>query len=71
MGKFDKDFTLEYQIKKEGNGVYAFILKGSFVLEGNELNSRDGFGIWDINKISIKANSSDAEILIMDVPMSV
>ena len=70
LGKFDKDFTLDYKIKKEGNGVYAFILKGDFLIEGQPVTNRDGFGIWDVEKISIKANSPDAELLIMDVPMS-
>ena len=71
MGKFDKDFTVEYQTKKEGNGVYAFILNGDFTIEGNPLNTRDGFGIWDTKKITIQSNSADAEVLIMDVPKSV
>jgi len=70
MGKFDKDFALEYKIKKAGNGVYAFVLKGDFTLVGNSLNKRDGLGIWDTDNISIKSDSTDSEILLMEVPMS-
>lgn len=69
LGAFDKDFTTDYSIKKNGNGVYAFILKGDVTINGTALNERDGFGIWDTDKISIKANSQDAEILLMEVPM--
>ena len=69
MGKLDKDFSITYTIKKPGNGVYAFILKGDFSIEGNELHERDGLGIWKTNKISIKSNSQDAEVLLMEVPM--
>ena len=29
LGKFDKDFTAEYEIKKNGNGVYAFVIRGA------------------------------------------
>ncbi|HSZ84917.1 MAG TPA: pirin family protein [Puia sp.] len=71
LGKFDKDLSVEYDVKKKGNGVYAFVLNGDFSIDGQQLNNRDGFGIWDTDKISIKANSQDAEVLLMEVPMNV
>jgi redox-sensitive bicupin YhaK (pirin superfamily) len=71
MGTFDKDFTTDYEIKKKGNGVYAFVLKGDISIDGQSLNERDGLGIWDTDKIKITANSPDAELLLMDVPMAV
>lgn len=71
MGRFDKDVDTTYTIKKAGNGVYAFILKGDFTINGHELNQRDGLGIWDVDQLDIKANSQDAEILLMEVPMDV
>jgi quercetin 2,3-dioxygenase len=69
-GKFDKDFSTDYTIKKSSNGVYAFILKGDVTIDGTTLNERDGFGIWDTDKFSIKSNSQDAEVLLMEVPMN-
>lgn len=69
LGQFDKDFSTSYSIKKSGNGVYAFVLKGDITIEGQELHERDGLGIWDTEKISLKANSQGAEVLLMDVPM--
>ena len=69
LGQFDKGVSTSYTIKKKGNGVYAFIIKGDVSIEGNNLNERDGLGIWDAEKISIKANSQDAEVLLMEVPM--
>ena len=69
IGKFDKDFSTSYQLKKKGNGVYAFVLNGDFTIGGVELNQRDGLGIWDANSFSIQANSEGAEILLMEVPM--
>lgn len=71
LGRFDKDVTAEYRVKKSSNGVYAFVLKGSFTVDGNALGERDGLGTWDTEKISLKADSPDAEILLMDVPMAV
>lgn len=69
IGKFDKDFSTSYQLKKKGNGVYAFVLNGDFTIGGIELNHRDGLGIWDTNSFSVQANSEGAEILLMEVPM--
>ncbi len=69
LGRFDKDFITEYKIQKQGNGVYAFVLKGDMTIDGNALNERDGLGIWETDKISIKANTQDAEVLLMEVPM--
>jgi quercetin 2,3-dioxygenase len=69
LGRFDKGFSVDYLIKKSGNGVYAFIIKGNVTIDGTTLNERDGFGIWDTDKLSVKANSQDAEVLLMEVPM--
>lgn len=69
LGKLDKGFNDEYQIKGKGNGVYAFILSGEVSINDQKLNSRDGFGIWDTDQFSITADS-DSEILLMEVPMS-
>ena len=68
LGKFDKDFSAIYNLKKEGNGVYAFILSGTLTINGQELETRDGFGIWNNNSLEIKA-TSDAEFLLMEIPM--
>lgn len=69
MGNFDEGITTEYKIKKEGNGVYAFVLKGNVTLNGQELNTRDAIGISDFETLTIKANTA-AELLIMDIPMN-
>lgn len=69
LGNFENNTETDYQIRKKGNGVYAFILKGSAEIEGQKLEARDGFGVWDISDIKIKATSENTEILLMDVPM--
>jgi len=71
LGTFDKDFSTKYALKKSGNGIYAFVIKGSFTIDEQQLNRRDGLGIWDTKNIKITANSKDAEILLMEVPMNI
>ncbi|MBL7922421.1 MAG: pirin family protein [Bacteroidia bacterium] len=70
LGKFDKDISKEYTLKAKGNGIYIFNLSGDVEVNGQLLNARDGFGIWDTDKITLKAKSN-AEFLIMEVPMNV
>ncbi|WP_343554924.1 pirin family protein [Sphingobacterium sp.] len=70
MGHFDKDIETTYQIKQTGNGVYIFVIKGSVTVEGQTLETRDGFGIWDVSEISLKSTSADTEILLMDLSMT-
>lgn len=70
IGQFDKDVSSEYQIKGKGNGVYVFIISGSATVEGQELDRRDGMGIWDINELKVTSNAPQTEILLMEVPMN-
>jgi len=70
LGKFDKDISKDYSLKAKGNGIYIFNLSGDLEVNGQLLNSRDGYGIWDVDKITLKAKSN-AEFLIMEVPMNV
>jgi quercetin 2,3-dioxygenase len=70
LGNLKSGFGTDYVIKKKGNGVYAFVIKGDVTIGGQALSKRDGFGVWNTDKVSIKANS-DAEVLLMEVPMEV
>lgn len=69
IGKFSKGNSDNYQIKKEGNGVYAFILDGEVEINGEKLSKRDGMGIWDTDSFHVEA-SENARVLLMEVPMS-
>jgi len=71
IGKFDDNKTTEYKIKKAGNGIYAFVIKGDFLIDRISLNHRDGLGIWNTDKINLVAASNDAEVLLMEVPMHI
>lgn len=69
MTNLDKGKTLTYKLNNpEQNGVYAFILNGDATINNQSLNKRDGFGLWDISTLDIKADT-DAEILLMEIPM--
>ncbi len=68
LGKFEADATETYHFKNEGNGVYAFVLEGEVTINGQTLNKRDGYGIWETDSFEFKA-STDSKVLLMEVPM--
>jgi len=71
LGDLDQGFTGEYALKDAtNNGVYAFVLEGEVRVAGQDLGPRDGFGIWATDQISLEA-STDARVLLMEVPMEV
>ncbi len=69
LGEFDREQSLEYRIKQAGNGVYAFVLQGSLQIAGQQLENRDGFGVWDTDSLTIQGTPG-SRILLMEVPMS-
>lgn len=69
LGNLKTGITGEYAIKQKGNGVYAFVIDGDITINGQSLNKRDGLGMWDVDMLSMVADS-DAEILLMEVPMN-
>jgi redox-sensitive bicupin YhaK (pirin superfamily) len=68
LGNFDKGLSTDYALKAKGDGVYVFVIDGSVEINGQVLNTRDGFGIWDTDNFTINI-LSDAELLLMEVPM--
>jgi len=69
MADLKKGKALDYKLKQTGNGVYFFILKGDVEIGNQPLQSRDGYGVWDVDKLDITA-TADARILAMEVPMA-
>lgn len=70
IGNFDKNHKTEYQIKGSNHGVYIFVISGSVMIDSQLLYERDGYGVWDTDRLTIKADS-DARVLFMDLPMNI
>ncbi|MBK8620870.1 MAG: pirin family protein [Saprospiraceae bacterium] len=71
LGQFDKQKSVNYSLKDPKNGVYAFVLSGSFMAGDQKLEARDGLGIWNISDLKLEAQTNGAEILLMEVPMTI
>ncbi|MBX7243556.1 MAG: pirin family protein [Bacteroidia bacterium] len=68
LGSFEQEKEAEYEMKSKENGLYVFVIRGTVTVNNQQLEPRDGFGIWETDKVSFHTES-DAEILLMEVPM--
>ncbi len=69
MGEFNQATEIKYITKKQGNGVYIFVIEGAFKVGDQQLNQRDALGVWEANKISFDAEPN-SKVLLVEVPMS-
>jgi quercetin 2,3-dioxygenase len=56
-----------YSLNKDSFGCYIFNVSGNITVENIELSDRDGLGVYETEKIKIKANS-DAYLINLEVP---
>jgi quercetin 2,3-dioxygenase len=68
MGSLEKGWKKKHTLKKNDNGVYAFVIEGEMRVGDQRLSYRDGLGIWETDTIDIEA-LEDSRILLMEVPM--
>ncbi len=69
MAELDEGSKLDYNVKSPGNGVYTFVIDGDVAVGDQQLNKRDGYGVWDTDQLEYRANSN-ARVLVMEVPMT-
>lgn len=70
LGNFDAGKKAQYTLKKEGNGIYVFVIEGEILIEGQALGKRDGFGLWNASEIKLQS-ISPSRVLLMEVPMNI
>lgn len=68
LGFFDPGVSSTYALKKEGNGVYVFVLDGKLEAAGVPLEKRDGLGAWETPEMNFGFKES-SRVLLMEVPM--
>ncbi len=69
LARVSKGKTIEYELHKEGNGVYLFVLDGAASAGGEHLYNRDGMGVSGAAAFTI-SGGTDARLLLMEVPMN-
>ena len=69
MGAFKAGSSQEYQLKKQGNGIYLMLVEGQIKIGDQLLTQRDAIGISQTNQIQIEIEAN-AKILVIEVPMT-
>jgi quercetin 2,3-dioxygenase len=69
IGRWDAGREFTYQLKKQGNGIYFFVIKGSFDVDGQSLEARDGLGVTDTERVALRSLEEGSEVLVIEVPM--
>ena len=65
----EKGRTLYYKLNDPSkNGVYAFLIEGMAIINGQQLQLEDGYGVWGVEELHILAEEG-IELLLMEVPM--
>jgi redox-sensitive bicupin YhaK (pirin superfamily) len=69
LGDFDQATQTDYTIKKQGSGVYVFVIEGNTIVGEQELQSRDALGVWETEQITFQTQAN-TKVLLVEVPMS-
>lgn len=69
LTNLDHGMNLNYSMKKQGNGLWVFVIQGQVKIGDMELNTRDSMGIWEVENVNLLAGK-DSELVIIDVPMN-
>ncbi len=61
--------TANYQLNKQGNGVYFMLIQGEVEIDNQTLQKRDAFGVWNFyDPLEIRF-SENSKLLAIEVPM--
>lgn len=70
MLDLEAEKSVYYDLKAEGNGVYAFVIEGEAEIGEQLLSKRDALGITETATFEVTAHQ-DTQILLIEVPMVV
>lgn len=69
IAHIDAGRSAEYILRNPVHGIYIFIIKGTVELDSTRLGTRDGMGVWEVERIEVEAVSL-SEVLVIEVPMN-
>lgn len=68
VSHIEKDITLDYNMNLKDNGVYIHCVNGSVVIDKYTLHEGDALGVYETDKIALKA-TQNTELIFVEVPM--
>lgn len=68
LGHFSQEKQEAYTFRKQGNGLYLFVISGTVTVGNTTLGARDAIGIWETDKVDLQIGEA-SEVLLMEIPM--
>lgn len=68
LADLDAGNSLDYTVRKPGNGIYILLIDGEATAAGQSLGHRDAVGVTETDNVTIAA-TTNAKVLLMEVPM--
>lgn len=69
IGKYNGREESVYKLSNPQNGLFAFVIQGAFEVQYRLLHPRDGLALWEASEIELEALSSEAIILVIEIPL--
>jgi hypothetical protein len=69
IGIYEGRYQGSYELKNLDNGVFVYVIKGAFEVQGRLLEYRDGLSLWDTTEIEFEALSNNAIILLLEIKL--
>jgi hypothetical protein len=69
LSNLEKGVSLDYRVRKPGNGTYLFVIEGKVDLNGTQLGKRDAVGIYDTQVFKLNA-SEESQLLLIEIPLN-
>lgn len=71
LGRFEQGRQVQYRLSDITHGLYFFVIEGSVIIEGKQLSSRDGLGVWDIpGGMLTFVTAPKTYLLLIEIPMT-
>ena len=65
VGVYNSRTQTVFRLPEPSNAMMAFVINGSFGLEGRQMEFRDGLYLWDVSGIAFESLSDTAVILLV------
>ena len=67
IASIQKNISINYLFRNQNNLAYVFVISGSVVIDEVTLNKKDALGVFETNKIDVKA-LTNARVLLIETP---
>jgi hypothetical protein len=69
IGMYEGRSEGNYTLKNTNHGLFVYVIRGAFEVQGRLMEYRDGLSLWNTNEIEFEALSNNAIILLLEIKL--